>query len=177
MPWLKSRRRASLRLYPYHKRRFYPDFVHDLEKTKGVFCEKDDQWRPCEWENCRQGDQVILQAHSLNPCNIEELENRNLFFDFWDDMPASTELAAAYGIWPLDPTLNRYFCYFDPFSDGWREDRIDYSVVFDRKRDQFPPTIVDMAEFTHDEWEGTFTEGDFVLNFDIKGMLGLEFDG
>ena len=51
------------------------------------------------------------------------------------------------------------------------------SVVFDRKRNQFPSTIVDMAEFTHDEWEGTFTEGDFVLNFDIKGMLGLEFDG
>lgn len=155
----------------------YPGFVRDFEKTKEFLIKKDGQWRPCEWENCRRGDEVLLRAHSLSPCGIEALEDRNLFFNLWDDMPVSAELAAAYGLWPLDPTLNGYFCYLDPVSDGWREERIDYSAVLGWKRDQFPPEILDMAKFTHDEWEGTFAEGDFALNFDIQEMLGVKFDG
>lgn len=116
----------------------YPDFVHDFEESKQFFVKKEHKWTPCKWEDCKDADRVLLRANSLSPCDIEELEDNNLFFNLWDDMPIPSELTEAYGVWPLSPKLNGYFRHLWPgceilasldYRDGVYGS--DYSVVLD----------------------------------------------
>ena len=153
----------------------YPDFVHDFEETKQFFVKKEDKWTPCKWEDCKDTDRVLLRANSLNPCDIERLEDHTLFFDLVDDMDAPSQIVEAYCIWPLDSKLNGYLCY--RFSDDerpgfWIND--DYSVVLEREPDRIPPVISDFARFEHDECGGMFVEGDVDIDH-ILNYLGMEW--
>ena len=153
----------------------YPDFVRDFEESKQFFVEKQGEWTPCKWEECQDGDQVLLRANSLNPCDIERLEDHTLFFDLVDDTDASSQIEEVYCIWPLDSKLNGYLCY--RFSDDerpgfWIND--DYSVVLEREPDRIPPVISDFARFEHDECGGMFVEGDVDIDY-ILDYLGMEW--
>lgn len=159
----------------------YPGFVRDFEESKQFFVRENGRWTPCKRKDCKEKDQVLLRAHSLTPCNIEELEDQNLFFDLWDDMPIPSKLTEAYGIWPLNPKLNGYFRYFWPgcedFASLSYRDGVygsDYSVVLDRKTERVPPLFVDLAEFEHDEREGQWVKGDPITE-ELEELLGIEW--
>lgn len=154
----------------------YPDFVRDFEETKQSFVRKEGEWTPCGREDCKETDQVLLRAHSVTPCDIERLEDGDLFFNLVDDTDSSSKIEEAYCIWPLDPKLNGYLCYRFPDyerSGFWIND--DYSVVLDRETDRIPPVIVDYAKFDHDEYAKTFVCGDVEIYFTAQEMLGIEW--
>ena len=56
---------------------------------------KEGKWTPCKWEDCKDTDRVLLRANSLNPCDIERLEDHTLFFDLVDDMDAPSQIVEA----------------------------------------------------------------------------------